>query len=153
MPRSSCSGDVMCRLGSSGKCAKTSDRPATVRAMVAQRSSPCRCRDSRGTTCHAARTHPTAGADLAVGNVLISSAGRRVVLVDIFRQALQAAELPGRVMAADACSLAPALETADDGFVVPPCSEPTFIASMLDLCARERVSLLVPTIDTELPPY
>jgi carbamoyl-phosphate synthase large subunit len=93
--------------------------------------------------------------DSGSSSVLISSAGRRAALIDIFRQA-QAQAQPcgqGRVLAADASPYAAALWQADAHFVVPPCTDASFVPTMLDLCARERVSLLVPTIDTELATY
>ncbi|MGH3850913.1 MAG: hypothetical protein ACRDRT_14635, partial [Pseudonocardiaceae bacterium] len=52
-------------------------------------------------------------------NVLISSAGRRVALVEIFRHALSDLDLSGRVLAADASELAAASRCADASFVVP----------------------------------
>jgi len=41
---------------------------------------------------------------------------------------------------------------ADAAFDVPACTESTFIPALLEICARERVHLLVPTIDPELLP-
>jgi len=39
---------------------------------------------------------------------------------------------------------------ADAAFAVPACTENTFIPALLEICARERVHLVVPTIDPEL---
>lgn len=83
-------------------------------------------------------------------NVLISSAGRRVALLETFRDTLRSLGLQGKVMAADASACSAAAWAADDRFLVPRCTDEAFIPLMLDLCARERVSLVVPTIDTEL---
>jgi carbamoyl-phosphate synthase large subunit len=83
-------------------------------------------------------------------NVLISSAGRRVVLLDEFREALRSLSLDGAVLAADMSSLSAAFHRADQGFVVPPCRDDAFVPSMLSICAQERVGLVIPTIDTEL---
>jgi carbamoyl-phosphate synthase large subunit len=84
-------------------------------------------------------------------SVLISSAGRRVSLVHIFREALAQSDLEPRVLASDASQLAAAWHAADGAFLVPPCEDKSFIPELVDLCRRERVRLLVPTIDTELP--
>lgn len=86
-------------------------------------------------------------------NVLISSAGRRVGLLRAFRRALADGETPGRVLAVDSSPHSAALQEADDGWLVPRCTDPSFIPTMLDLCERENVGLVVPTIDTELETY
>lgn len=86
-------------------------------------------------------------------NVLISSAGRRVGLLRSFRRALADSGLAGAVLAVDSSPFSAALQDADQGWVVPRCREETFIPTMLDLCRREQVSLVVPTIDTELAAY
>jgi carbamoyl-phosphate synthase large subunit len=84
-------------------------------------------------------------------NILLSSAGRRVALLNIFRKSLRDLGLEGRVLAADASPLAPALFVADGAARVPPCTAPGFVQEMIDLCERERVRLLIPTVDPELP--
>jgi carbamoyl-phosphate synthase large subunit len=86
-------------------------------------------------------------------NVLISSAGRRVVLLRLFRKTLHTLGLEGRVLAADQSRLAAAFHDADEGFVVPACTTDAFIPAMVELCRTERVRLVVPTIDTELAAY
>jgi carbamoyl-phosphate synthase large subunit len=86
-------------------------------------------------------------------NVLISSAGRRVGLLRCFRQALKDSGKAGRVLAVDSSPYSAALQDADRGWVVPRCTDSAFIPTMLDLCEREQVQLVVPTIDTELESY
>ncbi len=83
-------------------------------------------------------------------NVLISSAGRRVALLRAFRKALADLGLPGRVIATDMSAMSAAFQEADAGFLVPPCDDEGFIPTLLQVCAREHVGLVVPTIDTEL---
>jgi carbamoyl-phosphate synthase large subunit len=86
-------------------------------------------------------------------NVLISSAGRRVALLEIFRRTLRGMHLDGEVLAVDMSRLSSAFHAADRAYQVPACRDPDFIPVMLDLCRREQVRLLVPTIDPELPVY
>jgi carbamoyl-phosphate synthase large subunit len=86
-------------------------------------------------------------------NVLLSSAGRRVSLLNAFRSTLEELKLTGRLLAADAATYSAASCLADGRFRVPPCGDPGFVPAMLELCEREGVTLLVPTIDTELPAY
>src|SRR6266566_3792093 len=85
--------------------------------------------------------------------VLISSAGRRVSLVRAFRKALSDLGVEGRVLASDTASLSAAYHEADAGFLVPPCLESGFVPHMIELCQRESIDMIVPTIDTELPVY
>lgn len=83
--------------------------------------------------------------------ILVSSAGRRVSLARTFRQTIAELGIPGRVIAADLSDLAPAMHYADARFIVPRCTDPSFDSTVLQLCDREHVDLVVPTIDTELP--
>lgn len=86
-------------------------------------------------------------------NVLISSAGRRVVLLDIFRAALREVGLRGRVLACDMSRLSSAFHLSDGGYLVPRCTAPDFIPAVMEICRANDVRLVVPTIDTELPYY
>jgi carbamoyl-phosphate synthase large subunit len=83
-------------------------------------------------------------------NVLITSASRKVSLVRAFQQAL-AQEGGGKVIAADASSLAPALYCADEHCLTPADSAPGFLGAMLRLCREREVRLLIPPLDEELP--
>jgi carbamoyl-phosphate synthase large subunit len=82
--------------------------------------------------------------------VLLSSAGRRVALLESFRAALRELGEDGRVLAADASPLSSAFHRADEGFLVPECTSSEFVPELLRLCSEHAVRLVVPTIDTEL---
>jgi len=86
-------------------------------------------------------------------SVLVSSAGRRVALVGTFRSVLAELGLPPRVVAADVSLLSAACAAADHSVRVPPCTDPDFVPTMVEICRQEDVRLLVPTIDTELPAF
>ena len=83
-------------------------------------------------------------------NVLITSAARKVLLVRAFADAL-ARTGSGRVIAADIDPLAAALYAADAGRLIPRSDEPSFLDALLGICADDRVGLIVPTRDEELP--
>jgi carbamoyl-phosphate synthase large subunit len=86
--------------------------------------------------------------------ILFSSAGRRNQLIGCFRQDALELGIELHVLAADLHpALSPACRAADAAFEVPRCTAPEFAARVLDLCAREQVDLVIPTIDTELPIY
>ena len=86
-------------------------------------------------------------------NVLISSAGRRVSLMNCFRESLAELGISGRVIAVDATPYSAAAQLADDFYLVPRCTDQNFIPEVQQICEQEDVHLVVPTIDTELPAY
>ncbi len=59
----------------------------------------------------------------------------------------------GKMIAVDCSEYAPAFYRADVARKVPRCTDPDFVPVMLDLCREEKIRLIVPTIDTELPVY
>lgn len=86
--------------------------------------------------------------------ILISSAGRRVELLQCIRSSAGALGLSLRVLAADLNpGLSPACQMADAAFLVPRCTTPGYIPELLRLCREQKVNLLIPTIDTELAAY
>jgi carbamoyl-phosphate synthase large subunit len=83
-------------------------------------------------------------------NVLITSASRKVLLVRAFRAAL--AELGGgAVVATDLEPVAAALYEADRRRRLPRSDDPGFVDAVRALCREERVGLVIPTRDEELP--
>jgi carbamoyl-phosphate synthase large subunit len=83
-------------------------------------------------------------------NVLITSASRKVLLVRAFRDAL-ARTGPGQVLAADISPLSAALHDADGARLIPRSDDDAFIDVLLRVCEQDRIGLLVPTRDEELP--
>jgi carbamoyl-phosphate synthase large subunit len=86
-----------------------------------------------------------------VVRILFTSAGRRVELTRCFRRAAEKLGLRAEI---HACDLEPELSAAcleaESAFAVPRCTAPDYVERLLDYCTRERIELLVPTIDTEL---
>lgn len=80
--------------------------------------------------------------------VLITSAGRRVGLLQAFRRA--PVENGVRVVAVDCDPLAPALRYADRAHLVPRLDDPSYVETLTRIARAENVRLVVPTIDTEL---
>lgn len=81
-------------------------------------------------------------------NVLVTSAGRRVSLVQAFGRAAHARG--GKVLAGDASSLAPALYKADGAFRLPSVNDEGYVPHLLGLVREHEIGLIVPTIDPEL---
>ncbi|NJB35359.1 ATP-grasp domain-containing protein [Croceivirga sp. JEA036] len=84
-------------------------------------------------------------------NVLITSAGRRVSLLKSFQKELKTRQLNSKVYAADANPvLSAACQVADDYFKVPRLDHSEYITFLLKKCIELKISLIIPTIDTEL---
>jgi len=81
-------------------------------------------------------------------NVLLTCAGRRTPVVSAFKDALRG---EGRVLACDASWEAPALQQADRAFLVPRVDGAGYVGALLAICERERVSVMIPALEPELP--
>lgn len=83
-------------------------------------------------------------------NILILSAGRRVELVKRFIKAKEKLRIKGNVVAVDISDTAPAMYFADKYYLIPRIDSDEYINSVIDVCKKEEISLIIPTIDTEL---
>ena len=85
--------------------------------------------------------------------LLLSSAGRRVELLRLFRRDAAALGLDLRIIATDRkAAWSAACRDADACRVVPRVDDPAFVEATLAICERQKVDLVVPTIDPELLP-
>jgi carbamoyl-phosphate synthase large subunit len=83
----------------------------------------------------------------------VSSAGRRVELIQCFRASAAALGIELKVLAVDlAPTMSAACQVADRALAVPRCDHPEFVEVVLGICAEHGVDLVVPTIDPELAP-
>lgn len=86
-----------------------------------------------------------------IKNILITSAGRRVSLVKNFKQTLAKYNKTGKVYTTDMNpDLSSACLVSDGFFKVPRVSDKTYIDILKDICKKNNISIIVPTIDTEL---
>lgn len=84
-------------------------------------------------------------------NVLLLSAGRRVELVQIFKEGLARHIPQAKVFATDfRPELSSACQIADRAFKAPRVTATEYINYLLDLCGQQSIGMLIPTIDTEL---
>ena len=81
-------------------------------------------------------------------NVMLTCAGRRNYLLNFFREVLVNR---GQVFAADATPEAPALQEADQSFLLPRVHDIDYIDKLLFICKRYNIRLLIPLNDLELP--
>lgn len=86
-------------------------------------------------------------------NVLFSSVGRRVELVKAFREASNELKIKSKLIGVDMDELAPALNFVDKKYKVPKLSSEEFIPQIIEICKKENVAIIIPTLDTELSLY
>ena len=86
-----------------------------------------------------------------IDNILITSAGRRVSLVKNFQKTLKKFNPNGKVYTTD---MNPTLSSAcqvSDGYIkVPRVTDKNYLDILKDYCIKKGISIVVPTIDTEL---
>ena len=80
-------------------------------------------------------------------NFLILAAGTRNKIVQYFKKAFSGA---GRIIAADASKLGPAIYDADAYYIVPPITVDGYIDAILEICKAERIRGVISLIDPEL---
>ena len=82
--------------------------------------------------------------------ILFTSVGRRVELIQAFRQAAERNHIPLEIYGADITDTAPAFYFCDVQKIVCRISEKEYIPMLLDICKKEHIDALIPTIDTDL---
>jgi len=86
-------------------------------------------------------------------NILITSAGRRVSLLQAFKKELSEFFTDGKVYAADMKpELSPACRIADGSFSIIPVTDPAYCEKLVEICLDYGIKIVIPTIDTELIP-
>lgn len=82
--------------------------------------------------------------------IMLTSVGRRVELVQAFQDAAQRCDLNLVIYGADITTSAPALYFCHETVIVPRIKTPEYIPALLDVCKKEKIDALIPTIDTDL---
>ena len=84
-------------------------------------------------------------------NIIITSAGQRVALVRDFKETLVRFYAEAKVFTTDMIpELAPAAYVSDGCFEVLRVTDENYISQLLDICKKNEIGMIVPTIDTEL---
>lgn len=86
-------------------------------------------------------------------NVLFSSVGRRVELVNYFDKARKKLGIKGTLIGVDIDQTAPALNFVDRYYLIPRISSENFIDEIINICKKEKITIIIPTLDTELLIY
>jgi carbamoyl-phosphate synthase large subunit len=83
-------------------------------------------------------------------NILITSIGRRVALVECFRDAFTELGIKGAIVGADLTDTAPAYHVTDKSYKVCPIVNPDYIPQILDICVKENITFVFSVLDTDL---
>lgn len=82
--------------------------------------------------------------------ILFTSVGRRVELIQLFKCAGKKLDIKLKIYGVDADWTAPALKFCDQSINVPKIADKQYIPTLLDICTKEQIDILIPTIDTDL---
>ncbi|OQC00509.1 MAG: carbamoyl phosphate synthase-like protein [Firmicutes bacterium ADurb.Bin099] len=82
--------------------------------------------------------------------ILFTSVGRRVELMQAFRNAASKKNVQLEIYGADISDTAPALQFCDKKVIVPRITNNEYIPTLLRVCREESIDALIPTIDTDL---
>jgi len=86
-----------------------------------------------------------------MNNILITSAGRRVSLVKAFKKVSNKLGVNSKIYITDLNpNTAPTSYFADNSFKIGLFSDPNYINDLLTICLKHKISILIPTLDTEL---
>lgn len=83
-------------------------------------------------------------------HILFTSVGRRVELLRAFKDASLCTGINLRIYGTDMDETAPALLWCNEARIVCRINDDDYIPTLLGICRRDRIDLLIPTIDTDL---
>lgn len=82
--------------------------------------------------------------------ILFTGVGRRVELIQAFRQAANKENIELKIYGADISSSAPALAFCDYIRITSHMMSEGYIDELIEICRRDQIDLVIPTIDTDL---
>ncbi len=82
--------------------------------------------------------------------ILFTGVGRRIELLQAFKAASVNSDCPVKIYGADMAGTAPALCYCDETRHICAMKDPAYIDELAAICKREKIDLLIPTIDTDL---
>ncbi len=83
-------------------------------------------------------------------HILVTGVGRRVELMQAFRQAALQLEIDLKLYGADMAGTAPALAYCNYIRRICSMTDPDYINQLADICKEDKIDLIMPTIDTDL---
>lgn len=82
--------------------------------------------------------------------ILFTGTGRRVELLQAFRSAALCLNVNLKIYGADMAGTAPALAYCNYARKICAMKDKAYIPELLEICAKDRINLVIPTIDTDL---
>ena len=82
--------------------------------------------------------------------ILFTGAGRRVELLQAFRQAALLLDIDLKIYGAEMSNTAPALAYCDFIRLVCAMKDSDYIPQLVEICKNDKIDLVIPTIDTDL---
>ncbi|MBQ0083930.1 MAG: ATP-grasp domain-containing protein [Clostridiales bacterium] len=82
--------------------------------------------------------------------ILFTSVGRRVELMQAFKSAAEKTGIELELWGADISGTAPALFFCDKQVIVPKIKDAQYIPVLQEICKKNKIDALIPTIDTDL---
>ena len=82
--------------------------------------------------------------------ILFTSVGRRVELIQAYKEAAKSNNIELIIVGADISLTAPALFFCDEKVQCPRINDPKYIPFLISYCSENNVDVLIPTIDTDL---
>lgn len=82
--------------------------------------------------------------------ILFTGTGRRVELLQAFRNAALCLNVKLKIYGADMAGTAPALAYCDFTRKICAMKDEDYIPQLLEICRRDKITLVIPTIDTDL---
>ncbi len=82
--------------------------------------------------------------------ILFTGVGRRVELLQAFRQAAYCMGVNLKIFGAEMTAIAPALSQCDYFRAVCGMKDENYIPRLVEICKEDKIDLLIPTIDTDL---
>ena len=83
-------------------------------------------------------------------HILFTGTGRRVELLQAFRQASLRVGVNLKIYGADMAGSAPALAFCDYNRKICAMGDPDYIPQLIEICVKDKIDLVIPTIDTDL---
>ncbi len=83
-------------------------------------------------------------------HILFTGAGRRIELINAFREAALVLNKNLKIYGSDMILTAPSLAYCDFARQTVSMHSPAYINNLIDVCKKDRIDLVIPTIDTDL---
>lgn len=83
-------------------------------------------------------------------NILFTSIANKVSLVSSFRDAYRKLKISGKIIGVDMDRYSAAFWFCDKRYLTPPLVADNFLSTVLSICRRDKISLVIPTRDEDL---